>query len=56
MQNQCSFPKPVLSALDLHESLSKREHYLLIETPYPKDTIIWGFVNTSVFNLQSNCI
>lgn len=52
MQN---FLKAVLSALDLHESLCK-EHYLLIETPYPKDTVIWGFVNTPDFNLQSNCI
>lgn len=47
MQN---FLEAVLSALDLCESLCK-EHYLLIETPYPKDTIIWGFLNTYVFNL-----
>lgn len=30
------FPKPVLSTLDLHGVLSRREHYLLIEIPNPK--------------------
>lgn len=56
MWNQCFFPKPVLSTLDLHGVLCRREHYLLIEIPNPKGTIISGFVNTSVFNLQNNYI
>lgn len=56
MQNWCLFPKQVLSALELHGILCKREHYLLSEIPNLKGTIVWGFVNTSVFDLQNNSI